>query len=293
MGGIQVPFPREGIITLHPIERWHVEYGSRWMGTNKAKLYEILWENPSVAKVQLHYLKAKKYHLSPDIIEEYDNWTWVSDDFGDNAGAGETSSDSEIISALSDSSVEDDVVVEGGNEAARKRAERQAKAAKKKATTAKKTSAAREAADEQRARKANNASRKAAGLLYLSKRGTHWGIDPNGESEALALVKEAAALKKAKNEHRMRKADRARAADKAKAAEKAAKKSAARGDEAGMQMTHSAFYWGMGRLIVCKKATTKRPKCQIPSPPPCPCHRSLLVPRRRSLPKRRRRDVSN
>ena len=235
--GIQVPFPGEGIITLHPVERWHVEHGNRWLGTNKANLYNVEWDNKCVGKVQLHYLGVKKYRPSAQYLEENPGMIWISDDQSDYGGRGETSSDSEIISPVSESSSEGEIVVAAGSEAARRKAVREAKAAKTKAREEKKASHALEAAAKQRAMKAINADLKKKGQLYLSKRGTHWGKDPNGESEALALVIAKAVLKDEKLKHKMRKAEHARELQRAKAAEKAAKKAAARGDEAGMQMT--------------------------------------------------------
>lgn len=232
--GVQVPFPGAGIVTLRPIERWHVEHGNRWTGTNRSKLFDIAWDKAYIAKVQLHYLKVKKYSPSLEDFEEKEDWTWISD-LESEPPEGETSSDSEVISPLSESSSEGEVEVAGRTEAERKKAERQAAKSKKEARAAAKTRAAREAAAEKGARRAETASRKAAGSLYLSARGTHWGKDPNGgEPEALALVKNAAALRKAKLEKGVRKAQRAYAASKAKAAEKAAKKGAARGEVAGM-----------------------------------------------------------
>ena len=247
--GVQVPFPGAGIVTLHPVERWHVEHGNRWMGTNKSKLFEIAWDKAYIAKVQLHYVGAKKYTPTFEDFEEREDWTWISD-LESEPPEGDTSSDSEVISPLSESSSEGEVEVAGRTEAERKKAERQAAKAKKEARAAAKTRAAREAAAERGVRRAETADRRAAGSLYLSSRGTHWGMDPNGgEPEALTLVKNAAALRKAKQEKAARKTARTFAASKAKAAEKAAKKGAARG-ESGMSR-HPPIFLSMNEKTDC------------------------------------------
>ena len=238
-GGDQVPFPGAGVIPLRPIEQWHVEHGNRWFGTNKAKLFDILWDQAQIAKVQLHYLGVKKYSPTEQDFEDKAHWYWISD-LEDDPRPGESSSDSEI-SALSETSSEGEVVVAGGSEADRKKAARKAAKAKEEAKAAAKAIAAREAAARKSAWQADNARRAAEGHLYLSKRGTHWGKDPNGESEALVLVKTAAALREAKLDKAKRKAERASVGAKAKAAERAAKRQATRGEGAGMQLTSFRF----------------------------------------------------
>ena len=251
--GDQVPFPGAGVIPLRPVEQWHVEHGSRWFGTNRANLFDIAWDRPYIAKVQLHYLGVKKYTPTEEDFEDKADWYWVSD-LEDEPRLGESSSDTEI-SALSESSSEGEVVVAGGSEADRKKAERKAAKAKKEAKAAAKAVAASEAAARKSAWKAENARRKAEGHLYLSKRGTHWGKDPNGESEALALVKTAAALRQAKLDKAKRKAGRASANAKAKAAERAAKK---RGEGAGMRLTLFRFLLRNEQTDLCASSRQRR-----------------------------------
>ncbi|KAL8791698.1 MAG: hypothetical protein Q9195_005705 [Heterodermia aff. obscurata] len=269
-GGVQVPVLREGIKTLHPVERWHVKDGNRWHGSNASKLFEIEWKKPWIAKVQLRYLKVKKYTPTMEDLEN-DDWTWISD-LEDGTILPEKSGESEAVSAVSSSSSEGEPEVEEGmTVAARRKAERKAAAEKKQQKQEAKAKAAQEAQAKQAALKARQSSRKAARTLYLSRRGTHWGIHINEEEpEALTLVKEAAALQRAKLDKAKRKAGRAADAAKAKAAEKAAKKAAERGEEAegigpGAQIT-SPFETIVPPAQVTSPFTTTAPVAQVTSP---------------------------